>query len=96
MVTDGLSTMLIVSRPKQAKKEVTTASEKKEKERVKGLFENADCVVSVIPGRNPIWTALVHDQHAMDSLQDHNPTNVKHEVLTWSRRQFYQEVGYSV
>jgi hypothetical protein len=97
MVTDGLSATLIVSRPKQAAEEVedAKASKQRDLERAQRLFEEADRVVAVDPGRNPILTAVVHNQAAMDSLQEHSPNNVKHEVLTWGKKQFYQEAGYT-
>jgi hypothetical protein len=58
------------------------------------LFESSERIVAVDPGRNPVFSAVVHDPHAMDSLQDHNPYNVKHEVIQWSKRKFYHEAGY--
>jgi hypothetical protein len=91
MVTDGLSASLIVSRPKKTVEEIKN----KEQGRTKRLFEEADRVVAVDPGRNPILTAVVHNQNAMDSLQEHAPGNVKHEVQRWSKTQFYQEAGYT-
>ena len=90
MVTDGMSATLIVSRPKSAVEEV---SKNEELERVIRLFNEADRVVAVDPGRNPILTAVVHNQAAMDSLMATSPKNVKHEVLTWGKKQFYQESG---
>lgn len=93
MVTDGLSASLIVSRPKLVTEEV--AASQTERKRAQELLESASRVVAVDPGRNPIFTAVVHDQYAMDSLQSHNPYNVKHEVIKWSKRRFYQEAGYT-
>lgn len=92
MVTDGLSASLIVSRPKKPCEEVTKQSEQL---RAQHLLETATRVVAVDPGRNPIFTAVVHDDAAMESLQSHNPENVKHEVIKWSKRRFYQEAGYT-
>ena len=91
MVTDGLSASLVVSRPKTATEETVVKSDR---QLSKELLEGANRVVALDPGRNPIFTAVVHDQCATDSLQSHNPHNVKHEVITWTKRRFYQEAGY--
>ena len=95
MVTDGLSATLIVSRPKRAVEEVTAATEKAEKLRVQGMYESAARIVAVDPGRNPIFTAVVHNPEAMNTLQCHSPDNVKHESFEWSKKKFYQEAGYT-
>ena len=47
------------------------------------------------PGRNPILTAVIHDQAAMDTIQKESPDNVKHNVIIWGRKRFYQEAGYN-
>ena len=47
------------------------------------------------PGRHPIITAVIHDQAAMDTLQEESPHNVKHNVITWGRKRFYEEAGYN-
>jgi hypothetical protein len=52
-------------------------------------------VVAVDPGRNPIFTAVVHDQAALRTLRSPKPLNVKHEVIKWSRGRFYHEAGYT-
>jgi hypothetical protein len=90
MMTDGMSASLIVSRPKSVSKEKTTESELV---RAQILFEEARRVVAVDPGRNPVITAVVHDKDAMESLQSHNPDNVKHKVIKWSKKKFYHESG---
>ena len=97
MVTDGLSATLIVSRPKQAAEEVVDAKATKSKDlqRAQKLFQQADRVVSVDPGRNPILTAVAHNEAAMDRLQHQSPNNVDHKVLIWGKRRFYQEAGYT-
>jgi hypothetical protein len=49
----------------------------------------------VDPGRNPIFTAVVHNQEALDTLRFESPNNVKHKVIQWSKRRFYNEAGYT-
>ena len=93
MVTGGLSATLTVSRPKQAAEEVAYASKKKYLQRAQRLFEEADRVVAVDSGRNPILTAIMYNLAAMDTLQEQSPNNAKHKFLTWGRRRFYQEAG---
>ena len=43
-------------------------------------------MVAVDPGRNPILTAVIHDQAAMDTMQKESPDNVKHNVIIWGGR----------
>jgi hypothetical protein len=132
MLTDGLSTSLVFSRPKTAHEEEeevattneevatteqTTTEPKKKKakkkskkqqkedeekaqkarklERAHKLLRASTRVVAVDPGRNPIFTAVVHNQAALRTLQHSKPTNTKHEVIKWSRGRFYQEAGYT-
>jgi hypothetical protein len=90
MVTDGLSASLVVSRPKTSEDSV----KKTEQKRAKELLESANRVVASDPGRNPIFTAVVHNEAAMETLRTDSPNNVKHEVIQWSKRKFYHEAGY--
>ncbi len=59
LVTDGLSASLIVSRPKKANEEV--AMKQTAQKRAQEMFESSTRVVAVDPGRNPIFTAVVHN-----------------------------------
>ncbi len=60
---------------------VTAATEKAEKLRVQGMYESAARIVAVDPGRNPIFTAVVHNPETMDTLQCHSPDNVCYKPL---------------
>ncbi len=59
------------------------------------MLESSTQVVAMDPGRKPIFTAVVHNQAALDSLHSPSPENVKHEVIKWSKRRFYQDAGYT-
>ena len=89
----GRSTSLIVSWPKRANKEVAT--ELTEQKSAQELLEASARVVAVDPGRNPIFTAVVHNQATLDSLQSPSPENINYEVIKWRKRCFHQEAGYT-
>ncbi len=75
METDGMSASLSVSRPKE-KKEVPTQQTE--------LLQSATRVVAVDPGRNPIFTAVVHNEAAMNSHQSPGHEIVKHDLSSGS------------
>jgi hypothetical protein len=91
IVTDGLSASVLVSSPKSPDGEFTQTLQ----EQASQLFKSASRIVAVDPGRNPVFTAVVHDVEAMSYLKAPESSNTKHEVIKWTKQRFYHEAGYT-
>ena len=89
IVTDCMSASLLVSREKKDRENITPQNARKA---ARDAFNHAERVVAVDPGRNPIISAVVHDDNAFDELMDQN--NTHHETLEWGRKEHYHECGF--
>jgi hypothetical protein len=94
ILTDGLSASVTISRAKRVAAPVA-APVAAQVARVSAMnaFNQADRVVSVDPGRNPIISAVVYNQQAMNVLAE-NP-NIHLEKVTWSKKEHYHECGFT-
>ena len=101
LVTDDVSVGVRTCKPKcpPAPSQSTTGKRKQAPSNnsswVKGLPANtlvtSQRIVGLDPGRNSLFTAVVHKQHATSSLQA--AQLVKHQVLTWTRSRWQEASG---
>jgi hypothetical protein len=88
LVTDCMSASITVSRLKVVVAEATPAQKTQV---ARNSFQEAQRVVAVDPGRNPIIAGVVYSHEAMSSIQ--HIENTHHATLKWGRRQHAQETG---
>ena len=87
--TDGTSASVTVSRPKSAPVPAVLSA----RQSAANAFTDADRVVAVDPGRNPILSGVVYDREAMQTLP--HPDNIHHEKVQWSKKEHYHEAGFN-
>ena len=58
-------------------------------------FLDADRVVSVDPGRNPIISGVVYNENAMNTLGHAPPDNIHLDTVKWSKKEHYHECGFT-
>ena len=90
IVTDCMSASLLVSRKKKDLENITAQDAR---QAASVAFTSADRVVAVDPGRNPIISAVVHNDDALLELMDKD--NTHHETLEWGRKHHYHECGFT-
>jgi hypothetical protein len=106
VVTDGLSAGLCMSRRREQREYIDKYAKKPSRQEkakmdatklkvAKAMLNKSTRVVAVDPGRNPIFTAVVHNVDAMDTLQAEYPANVKHETISWTRGRYHHEAGHT-
>lgn len=105
LVTDGVSVGVATFRSKQddSKEDTPSIPAKSAKRKrtasrstawVQGVPANtpltAERILGLDPGRNSLFTAVIHQERATNNLQASQP--IKHQVLSWSRSR-WQEVS---
>jgi hypothetical protein len=90
IVTDCMSASLVVSRKKKPRDNITPQDAR---QAASEAFTNAARVVAVDPGRNPIISAVVHNDDAYREIMDEG--NTHHETLEWGRKEHYHECGFT-
>ena len=98
--TDGVSVGVVTFKKQQAQPPPPAKSKKRKHNAskpsawVQGLPANtpitAARIIGLDPGRNSLFTAVIHEEHATNHLQAPQP--IKHQVLSWSRSR-WQEVS---
>ncbi|KAL3146532.1 hypothetical protein ABBQ32_000777 [Trebouxia sp. C0010 RCD-2024] len=98
--TDGVSVGVTTFNSKQAQPPPPAKSAKRKRNAsrpstwVQGLPAStpitAPCILGLDPGRNSLFTAVIREEHATNSLQ--TPQPIKRQVLSWSRSR-WQEVS---
>ena len=89
IVTDCMSASLLVSREKRNQNIITPQNAR---QAARDAFTYADRVVAVDPGRNPIISAVVHNDNALLDIMDEY--NTHHETLVWGKKEHYHECGF--
>jgi len=90
IVTDCMSASLLVSREKKDRENITPQDAR---QAASVAFTSADRVVAVDPGRNPIISAVVHDDNALLEIRDAD--NTHHETIVWGKNEHYHECGFT-
>jgi hypothetical protein len=90
ILTDGLSASVTVSRAKRVAAPVAAPNARVS---ASNAFLQADRVVSVDPGRNPIISGVVYNEQAMNVLAG-NP-NIHLEKVKWGKKEHYHECGFT-
>ena len=90
ILTDGLSASVTVSRAKRVAAPVAAPNARVS---ARNAFLQADRVVSVDPGRNPIISGVVYNAGAMNVLAG-NP-NIHLEKVKWGKKEHYHECGFN-
>ena len=100
LVTDGVSVGVRTCKPNSVTPPQPVTGKRKRAPKnnsswVKGLPANTPIthqrIVGLDPGRNSLFTAVVHEQQATSSLQA--AQLVKHKVLSWTRSRWQEESG---
>ncbi|KAL3148147.1 hypothetical protein ABBQ38_014429 [Trebouxia sp. C0009 RCD-2024] len=99
--TDGVSVGVTTFNSKQTQPPPPAKSAKRKRNAsrpstwVQGLPANtpltATRILGLDPGRNSLFTAVIHEGQATDSLQA--PIPIKHQVLSWSRSRWQEASG---